>query len=84
MEKELETAIHPLGPTPGVRPVYPSKIPDSSQCELTLNIGLFFDGTGNNKDWDDSDACHVGHGSQTERRRESNFAPLFITCGKNA
>ena len=78
MEQEAEMAIHPLGPTPGVVPVLPSVIPDSSQCELAINVGVFFDGTGNNKDWDDSDPCHVGHGTQTQRRKESNVARLFF------
>lgn len=78
MEQEPKVSIHPLGPTPGVKPVYPSVIPASSQCETSINIGLFFDGTGNNKDWDNGSPCHVGHGTQFERRKESNVARLFF------
>lgn len=39
---------HPVGPTPGVKPVYPQRPPRPEKCETILHIGVFFDGTGNN------------------------------------
>ncbi|MDQ7977252.1 DUF2235 domain-containing protein [Paraburkholderia sp. SARCC-3016] len=77
-EQEIPVAIHPLGPTPGIVPVLPSVIPRTEHCEIAVHIGLFFDGTGNNKDWDDGDACHDGSETQLQRRKESNVARLFF------
>ena len=53
MTNTNETVVpaHPIGPTPGIRPVHPQKEPQVHQCEMALNIGVFFDGTGNNQDW---------------------------------
>lgn len=73
----MEVGMHPLGPTPGITRAFPSRIPRAEHCELTLHIGLFFDGTGNNKDWDNADDCTKGQGSQYERRCHSNVARLF-------
>ena len=75
MEPEVE--IHPLGVTPGVVPVLPQVQPSCESCEMALHIGVFFDGAGNNKDWDDADTCSVGQGTQAFRRKESNVARLF-------
>ncbi|PCE27316.1 hypothetical protein BWP39_02130 [Paraburkholderia acidicola] len=77
-EQEIPVAIHPLGPTPGIVPVLPSMILRTEHCEIAAHIGLFFDGTGNNYEWDDGDKCHVAAGgTQLERRKESNVARLF-------
>ncbi|MFM0162448.1 hypothetical protein [Paraburkholderia sediminicola] len=75
--QEIPVAIHPLGPTPGIVPVLPTVVPRTEHCEIPVHIGLFFDGTGNNKDWNDEDGCHVGSGTQLQRRKESNVARLF-------
>jgi len=56
---DLEVGMHPLGATPGITQVFPTRMPRTEHCEVTLNIGLFFDGTGNNKDWQDDDECTV-------------------------
>ncbi|MFL9996950.1 DUF2235 domain-containing protein [Paraburkholderia sediminicola] len=77
-QQEVPVAIHPLGPTPGVVPVLPTVIPRTEHCEIPVHISLFFDGTGNNKDWNDEDDCHVGSGTQLQRRKESNVARLFF------
>jgi hypothetical protein len=77
-EQEIPVAIHPLGATPGVVPVLPSVIPRTEHCEITVHIGVFFDGTGNNYEWDDGDDCHVGSGTQLQRRKESNVARLLF------
>lgn len=73
-------STHPLGSTPGLVPMYPQCIPASENCEIDLQIGIFFDGTGNNQDWDDSDGCEQGLGpGMTQRiaRKDSNVARLF-------
>ena len=76
-QQEIPVEIHPLGPTPGVVPVLPTVIPRTEHCEIPVHIGLFFDGTRNNEDWNDEDDCHVGSGTQLQRRKESNVARLF-------
>ncbi|SIO69425.1 hypothetical protein SAMN05444172_5710 [Burkholderia sp. GAS332] len=76
-QPEIPVAIHPLGPTPGVGPVLPTVIQRTEHCEIPVHISLFFDGTGNNKDWSDEDDCHVGSGTQLQRRKESNVARPF-------
>ncbi|MDG2519231.1 phospholipase effector Tle1 domain-containing protein [Lysobacter soli] len=40
--------LHPAGPTPGVPYLSPRTICRADQCEEHVNIGLFFDGSGNN------------------------------------
>ena len=74
---DLEVRMHPLGITPGITPVYATRLPRAEHCELILNVALFFDGTGNNKDWDDHDDCSAPQGSQQARRKHSNVARLF-------
>ena len=64
---------HPEGPTPGIRGVVPSKLPDPLLCEMPLHIGVFFDGTGNNQDWVEEGTS----GTQLQRRKDSNVARLF-------
>lgn len=71
---------HPLGQTPGIEPIFPQCIPASEKCEVNLQIGIFFDGTGNNQDWDDADGCEPGLGAgmtQRAARKDSNVARLF-------
>jgi type VI secretion system (T6SS) phospholipase Tle1-like effector len=66
-------AAHPLGATPGIKAVHPQIEPKVHQCEMALNIGVFFDGTGNNQDWVDP-----GHGqTQLQRQKDSNVARLY-------
>ena len=70
--------VHPAGHTPGVMPVFPQALPRGERCELPLNISVFFDGTGNNRNWDEADSCSVGLGmTQLAYRKESNVARLF-------
>lgn len=64
---------HPRSATPGIKPISLSAAPQAHQCEMALNIGVFFDGTGNNQDWVEAGAT----GSQLQRRKDSNVARLF-------
>lgn len=71
---------HPVGPTPGILPTFPQCLPASEHCEIDLQIGIFFDGTGNNQDWDEADGCAPGLGpgmTQQTARKDSNVARLF-------
>ena len=69
---------HPIGPTPDILPVLPQCFLATEKCEIDLQIGIFFDGTGNNQDWDEADGCNVGLGkTQREARKDSNVARLF-------
>ena len=70
MSTEPQVEIHPLGTTPGVVPVLPQVRPSCESCEMAVHIGVFFDGTGNNKDWDDADTCSVGQGTRVFRHKE--------------
>lgn len=66
-------AAHPLGATPGIKPVHPQIEPQVHSCERALNIGVFFDGTGNNQDWVEPE-----HGqTQLQRQKDSNVSRLF-------
>jgi len=66
-------AAHPIGATPGIKPVLPSCAPQAHRCEMALHIGLFFDGTGNNQDWIEPGQSQ----SQRDRQKDSNVARLF-------
>lgn len=71
---------HPIGPTPGIEPSFPQCIPATESCEVDLQIGIFFDGTGNNQYWDDADGCAPSHGlgiTQLMARKDTNVARLF-------
>ena len=71
---------HPVGHTPGIVPTFPQCTPASENCEVDLQIGIFFDGTGNNQDWDEADGCEPGLGpgvTQRIARKDSNVARLF-------
>ncbi|WP_239950253.1 DUF2235 domain-containing protein [Dyella terrae] len=69
---DLKIGMHPLGATPGIVHVFPSRIPRTEHCEVPLNIAVFMDGTGNNKDDDEGGKA----GSQLVRRKQSNVARL--------
>lgn len=75
MNNSNETVViaHPLGLTPGIKPVHPQKPPQAHQCEMALNIGVFFDGTGNNRDWVEPGQSQT----QLQRKKDSNVARLF-------
>ncbi|RTL30434.1 MAG: DUF2235 domain-containing protein [Burkholderiales bacterium] len=70
---ETMVAAHPLGPTPGIKPVYPQRAPQAHQCEMALSIGVFFDGTGNNQNWVEPGKAQT----QLQRQKDSNVARLF-------
>ncbi|NBA97757.1 DUF2235 domain-containing protein [Pseudomonas sp. R5(2019)] len=76
--QEPQLEIHPLDGIPNLKLVLPSVECRAEHCEIPLNIGVFFDGTGNNYEWDDADDCQVGQGTQLSRRKESNVARLFF------
>ncbi len=44
-----QVPAHPVGPTPRVRPVLPQQTCRPEKCETRIHIGVFFDGTGNNR-----------------------------------
>ncbi|MFX1676924.1 hypothetical protein PWR63_32630 [Paraburkholderia sp. A2WS-5] len=49
----LQAAAHP-GNTEGVTATTQTMRYRPEKCEFALHIGVFFDGTGNNQDWDES------------------------------
>lgn len=71
---------HPISGTPGVQPVKPSKASQAHLCELPLNIGVFFDGTGNNQDWVEPGQSRT----QLQRHKDSNVARLFRSYREDA
>lgn len=56
-----------LPPIDGIKRVDPSYVTNLANCEMNLNIGIFFDGTGNNRDAD------------TQQLKHSNIARLWQT-----
>ncbi|NBA95433.1 DUF2235 domain-containing protein [Pseudomonas sp. R5(2019)] len=69
---------HPKGPTPDVFPLFPQCLTKTENCETTVQIGVFFDGTGNNQDWDEAEGCNPGLGmTQRQARKDSNVARLY-------
>lgn len=62
----------------------------AERCEISIHIGLFFDGTGNNQDWVENPSVNWRQGlvdwwskkprntlTQLQRRCDSNVARLF-------
>lgn len=74
-------AAHPIGATPGIKPVLPSCAPQAHRCEMALHIGLFFDGTGNNQDWIEpgqSQSQLAGFASRKSSRKSSRTQPSRV------
>lgn len=69
----LSATAHPLN-TDGITATTQTKRYHPEKCEYPLHIGLFFDGTGNNKDWEGPEFTG---GTQQERHKDSNVARLF-------
>jgi hypothetical protein len=69
----LRAAAHPMN-TDGVKPLAPTLMCRAEKCEYRINIGLFFDGTGNNQDWEGPEFTG---GTQLQRKKDSNVARLF-------
>ncbi|MFC5697758.1 phospholipase effector Tle1 domain-containing protein [Pseudomonas sp. GCM10022186] len=70
--------LHPQGPTPHITPLFPQCLPRTERCEIDLQIGIFFDGTGNNQDWDEATGGNPGLGmTQRQARKDSNVVRLY-------
>src|SRR5260370_14132439 len=69
----LRAAAHPMN-TDGVKRLAPTLMCRAEKCEYRLNIGLFFDGTGNNQDWEGPEFTG---GTQLQRKKDSNVARLY-------
>lgn len=80
---------HP-GSTSGVTPTLPTKECRTEKCEISIHIGVFFDGTGNNQDWVENADVNWRKGlvhwwtnkprnnlTQLQQRCDSNVARLF-------
>jgi hypothetical protein len=68
----LRAAAHPMNTT-GIERLAPTLMCRSERCEFRINIGVFFDGTGNNQNW--SGPEFTG-GTQLQRKKDSNVARL--------
>ncbi|MBN3808138.1 DUF2235 domain-containing protein [Paraburkholderia sp. Ac-20347] len=69
----LQAAAHP-GNTEGVTVTAPTVRCRPEKCEFAIQVGVFFDGTGNNQDWEESGK---GSGTQLALKKDSNVARLF-------
>jgi hypothetical protein len=69
----LGAAAHPMN-TSGVECLIPTLQCHAEKCEFRINIGLFFDGTGNSQNWAGPE---FSGGTQLSRKRNSNVARLF-------
>ena len=68
----LTAAAHPDN-AEGVVATGPTKYYRPEKCEFAIDIGLFFDGTGNNQDWAEPG---LGGATQLTRKKDSNVARL--------
>jgi hypothetical protein len=68
----LRAAAHPDN-TEGVTATGPTKRYRPERCEFPLEIGVFFDGTGNNQYWAEPG---LGGATQLARKKDSNVARL--------
>jgi uncharacterized protein (DUF2235 family) len=61
MNEELRFAVRPSATAPiaAIRLVEPTCVNDAAKCEVTMNVGIFFDGTNNNADRDTSKLGHT-------------------------
>jgi hypothetical protein len=86
---EISAAAHP-GTTDGVTATKPTQACNTEKCEIRINIGVFFDGTGNNQDWVENGDVNWRTGianwwnnkpknkqTQLQQRSDSNVARLF-------
>lgn len=69
----LRAAAHP-NHTEGVTETGPSRWYRPDKCEFCIEIGVFFDGTGNNQDWAEPG---LGGATQLQRKKDSNVARLY-------
>jgi hypothetical protein len=81
--KRADVTIAPTkgAPTAGIRRIVPEYECDFKKCEVTLNIGLFFDGTGNNRDRDrrkhaDSNIARL-HDVYL-REKDMGYHPIYV------
>lgn len=92
---EISAAAHPGG-TAGVTATKPTQACDTEKCEIRINIGIFFDGTGNNQDWVENGSVNWRAGlknwwnnkpknkkTQLQQRADSNVARLFRSYPDN-
>lgn len=68
----IEVSAHPAS-IAGIRALRPVQPCRAERCEIRLNVGLFFDGTGNNARWVEPGTS----GSQEARRKDSNVFRLW-------
>jgi Uncharacterized alpha/beta hydrolase domain (DUF2235) len=92
---EIIAAAHP-GNTAGIKATTPVKECRADKCETRINIGVFFDGTGNNQDWVENGSVNWRMGirnwwqgrkpntkTQLQQRADSNVARLFRSYPDN-
>lgn len=86
---DVQASAHP-GNTVGVSPTLPTRECRSEKCEISIHIGVFFDGTGNNQDWVENASVNWRKGllnwwndksrntrTQLQQQCDSNVARLF-------
>ena len=69
---QLQVAAHP-GDNEGVTATGPTLRCRSEKCEFAIDVGVFFDGTGNNQEWAEPG---LGGATQLARKKDSNVARL--------
>jgi hypothetical protein len=92
---EISAAAHP-GSTVGVTATKPTQACNTEKCEIRINVGIFFDGTGNNQDWVENGDVNWRTGlanwwnnkaknkqTQLQQRSDSNVARLFRSYPDN-
>ena len=79
MNKEMNFTVAPTmtAPTAAITRVEPKLLTDCSKCEGNINLGVFFDGTNNNRDTDKPKLKHsnVARGNAC---RSTRFGALAV------
>jgi hypothetical protein len=83
------SGVRPAGPA-GITVTYPTRPCRGEKCEISIHVGVFFDGTGNNQDWVENPSVNWRKGlinwwsnkprntlTQIQQRSDSNVARLF-------
>jgi hypothetical protein len=61
-----------------VKPLAPTLMCRAEKCEYRINVGLFFDGTGNNQDWEGHE--FTGGPQQEGQQRRAAYRAYRALC----
>ncbi|QJE00763.1 DUF2235 domain-containing protein [Massilia forsythiae] len=78
---DIVVSLTKIAPTNGITQVIPQHSIDFKKCEININIGLFFDGTNNNRENDFPKLAHSNIARLYRAYRQDNlmgYIPIYI------